>query len=66
MAIFMDVIKRHREILPRKIEKVMVCNNKNCASLKETYVKQSFILVDEENMEYKCEYCDSIQTLKAL
>lgn len=66
MAIFIEEIKEYNVMLPRKIERVMVCSNKKCASLKETYVNQSFILVDEDSMEYKCEYCDSIQILKAL
>lgn len=46
------------------IEKTVCCTNKKCATRTEAYVEQRLRLVDKDNMEYKCEYCDFIQKIK--
>lgn len=46
--------------LPVKVEDLIKCKNPRCVTSNERYVKQTFHLVDEANLEYRCEYCDEI------
>ena len=50
--------------LPKKAKNIIVCENKRCVTQDEDYVPQSFILVDEKEGTYRCEYCDHICKLK--
>lgn len=49
--------------LPEKVINKMKCTNRNCITVNEKYVPQSFILVDKEKGTYRCEYCDHIKRL---
>ena len=50
--------------LPKKAQNIIVCENERCVTQDEDYVPQSFILVDEKEATYRCEYCDHICKLK--
>jgi len=44
--------------LPEEVENVMVCKNPRCITTVEENIPQQFYLVDKENREYRCRYCD--------
>ncbi|OPJ56012.1 aspartate carbamoyltransferase regulatory subunit [Alkalithermobacter paradoxus] len=44
--------------LPQKIKGTLKCKNPRCISTVENIEDIEFVLVDKENKEYKCEYCD--------
>ncbi|CUP90857.1 aspartate carbamoyltransferase regulatory subunit [Clostridium baratii] len=50
--------------LPKEAQNIIVCENERCVTQDEDYVPQSFILVDEKEATYRCEYCDHICKLK--
>lgn len=52
--------------LPECIVDVVKCNNPKCVTNTETYAPKKMHLVDKDNMEYKCEYCDHIMSLKSV
>lgn len=54
---------KFRPELPTKVINKMKCTNINCITVDERYVPQSFILVDKEKGNYRCEYCDHIKRL---
>lgn len=56
-------VKNVSGILPQMMNKKVCCTNKKCATRTEVYVEQRLRLVDKDNMEYKCEYCDFIQKI---
>ncbi len=55
-----------KKALPKEIVDVVKCDNAKCATTTETYVPHKMHLVDAATMEYKCEYCDHIVSLKAV
>lgn len=57
------MVRKVKPELPKKVHNVIKCKNPNCITKVEDYVPQSFILVDEENARYRCEYCDTITKL---
>ncbi|MCI6277328.1 MAG: hypothetical protein MR639_11410 [Clostridium sp.] len=58
-----QVIKKE---LPEEVVNVVRCDNSKCATTTETYVPHKMHLVDRNNMEYRCEYCDHIISFKAV
>lgn len=44
--------------LPKEVENVIKCKNPRCITSIEKDIPQQFYLVDEENGEYRCKYCD--------
>lgn len=46
--------------LPKKIEGIIECNNPRCITSEEREITHKFELIDEDNREYKCSYCDNI------
>lgn len=50
--------------LPERVENVIKCKNPRCVTSIEKYVPHIFHLVDENEGEYRCEYCDDIVTLE--
>jgi aspartate carbamoyltransferase regulatory subunit len=60
------IINKINPKLPRKVENIIKCKNPSCITGQEDYVPHSFILVDEENGRYRCEYCDEITKLSEL
>lgn len=48
--------------LPEKVGNVIKCKNPRCITMTETYITQEFRLVDRDMKQYRCVYCDSLQT----
>ena len=48
---------------PQTVENVLRCKNPRCATTVETYVPQLFKRLEGSLVEYKCLYCDDIQTI---
>lgn len=49
--------------LPKKVKGILTCKNPRCVSTLEPNEEITFILVDKETREYKCEYCDARASL---
>lgn len=60
------IVNKVNPTLPSKIENIIKCKNPSCITSQEDYVPHSFVLVDEENGRYRCEYCDEITKLSEL
>lgn len=58
-----NIINKFTPKLKTKVINEIICENKDCITINEKYVPQSFILVDENKGTYRCEYCDHIQSL---
>jgi len=50
--------------LPEKVVNIIKCKNPRCVTSVEKNAPQIFHLVDKENREYQCEYCDDIVDVK--
>jgi len=50
--------------LPEKVVNVIKCKNPRCVTSVEINAPQVFHLTDEENREYRCEYCDDLIMFK--
>lgn len=46
--------------VPEKVVNIIKCNNPRCVTSIEAGAPQIFHLIDRENREYRCEYCDEI------
>lgn len=49
--------------LPEKVTGILQCKNPRCVTTIEQNEDITFILVDKEKKEYKCEYCDTRASL---
>lgn len=50
--------------LPERVEGIMECKNPRCITSSERSITHKFVLIDEEEGTYKCEYCDHIYSLE--
>jgi aspartate carbamoyltransferase regulatory subunit len=50
--------------LPEKVVNIIKCKNPRCVTSVERNAPQLFHLVDRENREYRCDYCDDIVDAK--
>lgn len=50
--------------LPKRVVNVIHCKNPRCVTSVESSAEHIFHLIDEENREYRCEYCDDIVSMK--
>lgn len=50
--------------LPEKVTNVIKCKNPRCVTSIEANAPHIFHLIDAENREYRCEYCDEIVSMK--
>lgn len=46
--------------LPIKVKNIIQCRNPRCVTSIEPAIPHIFHLVDGENREYQCEYCDDV------
>ncbi|MBU5427432.1 aspartate carbamoyltransferase regulatory subunit [Tissierella pigra] len=46
--------------LPDKVEGIIECKNPRCITSVERGIVHKFVLLDEKEGTYKCEYCDQI------
>lgn len=51
--------RKVRLSLPERVEGILRCKNPRCISNQEHIENVSFTLVDAENKEYACEYCEA-------
>jgi len=59
-----EVRKEKKKLeMPERVENVIKCKNPRCITSIEHDVLQIFHLVNGKTGEYKCEYCDEINTL---
>lgn len=49
---------------PKTVTNIILCKNPRCVTSVEKNAPHIFHLVDEENREFRCEYCDDIVSLK--
>lgn len=50
--------------LPDRVEGIMECKNPRCITSSERDIVHKFVLIDEKEGTYKCEYCDQIYSLE--
>ncbi len=54
-----EIIKKSKLELPKELRGIISCNNPRCISSTEQELPQVFRLADEENIVYRCIYCDA-------
>ena len=54
------IVRKIKMELPERIENVISCKNPRCITITEKYVTPAFKLLNRENGQYACEYCDAI------
>lgn len=54
------IVEKINLSLPKRVEGIIQCNNPRCVTSNERNIIHKFVLIDEENGTYKCEYCDQI------
>ena len=52
------IVEKKRLKLPSKITNVIKCKNPRCITSVEHGLDHVFVLTDEENQVYRCEYCE--------
>lgn len=50
--------------VPEKVVNIIRCNNPRCVTSIEAGAPHIFHLIDKENREYRCEYCDDIISME--
>ena len=50
--------------LPEKVTNIIKCTNPRCVTSIEPGAPHIFHLIDKENREYRCDYCDEIICMK--
>ncbi len=50
--------------VPEKVVNIIRCNNPRCVTSVEPGAPHIFHLINRENREYRCEYCDEIISMK--
>ncbi|MDL2287478.1 aspartate carbamoyltransferase regulatory subunit [Eubacteriales bacterium OttesenSCG-928-G02] len=54
------LIEKKNIELPSKLKNVIICKNPRCITSSERDIDHIFTLVNRENREYCCEYCENI------
>lgn len=58
------VVKKIKLEIPKRVVNIIKCKNPRCVTSIEGNAPHIFVLIDEENREYRCEYCDDIVCMK--
>jgi len=58
------VVKKIKLEIPEKVVNIIRCKNPRCVTSVEKAAPHIFHLIDRENREYRCEYCDDIVSMK--
>ena len=53
-----EIISKKPLTLPKKIKNVISCKNPRCITSIEQGLDHVFVLTDEENQVYRCQYCE--------
>lgn len=59
-----EIVRKITLKMPEKVTNVIKCKNPRCVTSIETNAPHIFHLIDAENREYRCEYCDEIVSMK--
>lgn len=52
------IVEKRELVLPREIKNVIKCKNPRCITSIEQELPHVFVLTDEENEVYRCQYCE--------
>ena len=52
------IVEKKRLQLPKQITNVIRCKNPRCITSVEQQLDHVFVLTDEENQVYRCQYCE--------
>lgn len=55
-----EIVEKINLSLPDRVEGIINCQNPRCITSDEKDIVESFILIDEDDSLYKCEYCNQI------
>lgn len=58
------VVRKIKLEMPEKVVGIIRCKNPRCVTSVEKSAPHVFHLIDRENQEYRCEYCDDIVSMK--
>jgi aspartate carbamoyltransferase regulatory subunit len=58
------VVRKIKLEMPEKVVNIIHCKNPRCVTSVEKNAPHIFHLIDRENQEYRCEYCDDIVSMK--
>lgn len=58
------ISKKIKLQLPETVTNIIKCTNPRCVTSIEAGAPHIFHLIDKENREYRCEYCDEIICMK--
>ncbi len=56
-------VRKIKPSLPKQVKGIINCDNPRCITNDEKYLDHVFDLVNEDNVSYKCQYCDTIINL---
>lgn len=59
-----EIVRKITLKMPETVTNVIKCKNPRCVTSIETNAPHIFHLIDAENREYRCEYCDEIVSMK--
>lgn len=59
-----SVVRKIKLEMPEKVVNIIRCKNPRCVTSVEKNAPHIFHLIDPENREYRCEYCDDIVSMK--
>lgn len=58
------VVRKIKLEIPNRVVDIIRCKNPRCVTSVERNAPHIFHLIDAENREYRCEYCDDIVSMK--
>lgn len=58
------VVKKIKLEIPETVTNILLCKNPRCVTSVEQNAPHIFHLIDRDNREYRCEYCDDIVCLQ--
>lgn len=58
------IIEKKKVSVPTKVQGIFPCHNPRCITNFDNYIKPTFHLECEKQLQYRCEYCEEITTYK--
>ena len=59
-----EIVRKITLKMPETVTNVIKCKNPRCVTSVEANAPHIFHLIDADNREYRCEYCDEIVSMK--
>ena len=53
-----EIVEKKRLSLPKQVTNIIKCKNPRCITSIEQGLDDVFVLTDEENQVYRCQYCE--------